>query len=65
MLEQQNDPASGDVDNKKLMDPAVRAILQTKERDSPPLQNLNSPINQSTGVKLQGIQHSDTILLSC
>ncbi|XP_059145931.1 serine/threonine-protein kinase SMG1-like [Physella acuta] len=52
-LEQQNDPASGDVDNKKLLDPAVRAIIQTKERDSPPLQNLNSPINQSTGVKLQ------------
>ncbi|CAL1541344.1 unnamed protein product [Lymnaea stagnalis] len=62
MATEQNDPVSSELDNKKIFDPALRAVLHSKDRSSPPLLNQNSPAGQSTAVvKPQGKKEKERV----
>lgn len=45
----------GETNAKRIMEPAVRAVMKFKDRDSPPLLNNNSPIGHVAAAKGQGM----------
>uniref|UniRef100_A0A2C9LZC5 non-specific serine/threonine protein kinase n=1 Tax=Biomphalaria glabrata TaxID=6526 RepID=A0A2C9LZC5_BIOGL len=57
-----NDKDLYDTENKKMFDPATRALLQARERDSPPLLNQNSPMGQITAAKPQGKKEKEKMI---